>query len=66
MGVNNSPNNFQQKMNYLFQIFEFIRAYIYGLLILTKGYWTYHVHKLEVTLNKLKGVYLNVILKSLS
>ena len=23
-------------------------------LILTKGYWTYHVNKLELTLNKLK------------
>ena len=24
------------------------------MLILTKGYWTYHIHKLELTLNKLK------------
>ena len=41
-------------MNNLFQGFEFIRACIDGLLILTKVYWTDHVHKLELTLNKLK------------
>ena len=28
--------------------------YIDELLILTKGGWTYHVQKLELTLNKLK------------
>ena len=54
MGVSNSLEIFQQKMNNLFQSFYFICAYIYDLLILTKGYWTHHVHKLELTLNKLK------------
>ena len=28
MGVANSPDIFQQKMNDLFQVFEFIRSYI--------------------------------------
>ena len=46
MGVANSPKNFQQKMNDLFHIFEFIRAYIDDILILTKGYWTDHIYKL--------------------
>ena len=32
MGVLNSPDIFQQKMNDLFHGFEFIRAYIYELL----------------------------------
>ena len=41
-------------MNDLFQGFEFIWAWIYGLLLITKGDWTDHVHKLEWTLNKLK------------
>ena len=41
-------------MNDLFCVFEFIRAYTDNMLILTKAYWTYHVHKLELTLNKLK------------
>ena len=53
-GIANYPDIFQQKMNDLFHAFEFIREYIDGLLILTKGYWTYNVHKLELTLNKLK------------
>ena len=41
-------------MNDLFQGFEYIRAYIYGLLILTKVDLTDHVQKLELALNKLK------------
>ena len=36
MGVANSPDIFQQKMNDLFHGFEFICAYIYDLLIWTK------------------------------
>ena len=47
MGVANSPAIFQQKMNDLFHGFEFVRAYIDDILILTKGYWTDHVQKLE-------------------
>ena len=39
-GVDNSPETFQQKMNDLFHGFEFIRAYIDDLFILTKGDWT--------------------------
>ena len=55
MGVANSPDILQQKMNDLFHGFEFIRVYIDDLLILTKGYWTDHVQKLELPINKLKG-----------
>ena len=39
----------------LFYVFGFTRAYIYDLLILTKGERIYHIQKLELTLNKLKG-----------
>ena len=46
MGVANSPDIFHQKMNDLFHGFELICAYIDGHLVLTKGYWTDHVHKL--------------------
>ena len=35
MGVANSPDNIQQKMNDLFHGFEFIHTYIEDLLILT-------------------------------
>ena len=55
MRIVDSPDIFQNKMNYLFHGFEFIRAYIDDILILTKGYWTDHMQKLELTLNKLKG-----------
>ena len=41
-------------MNGLFHGFEFIRAYINDILILTRRDWTYHLHKLKLTLNKLK------------
>ena len=54
MEVADSPDIFQQKINDLLHGFEFIRAYIYNLLVLIKGYWTDHVQKLEPTLNKLK------------
>ena len=53
-GVANSQYIFQQKMNDLFQGFEFIRVYIDNILLLTNVYWTDHVHKLDLTLNKLK------------
>ena len=54
VGVSNSLEKFLQKMNSLYQGFEFIRAYKYDLLILTKKYWIDHVQKLELTLNKLE------------
>ena len=53
-GIANSPESFEQKMNDLFHWFGFICAYIYDLLLLTKKYWTDHVHKLELNLSKLK------------
>ena len=42
-------------MDDLFHGFEFIHTYIDELLILPKGYWTYHLHNMELTRNKLKG-----------
>ena len=54
MGGDHSPYIFQQKMNDFFHELEFICAYIYDILVLTKGDWMYHVHNLEFTLNKLK------------
>ena len=54
MGVTNSREIFQEKMNDLFHGFELIRVYIDYLLILTKGDWTDHKQKSELTLNELK------------
>ena len=55
IGFANSTDTFQQKINDLFRGFEFIRVYIDDVLILTKGGWTYHVQKLELFFDKLKG-----------
>ena len=52
--VSYSPDIFQEKMNEMFRGFEFIRAYIDDLLIITKGDWSYHLEKLELKLKKLK------------
>ena len=54
MGVANSPETFQQKMNDLFHVFEFICAYIDDILIITKGDWADHINRIELTHNKLK------------
>ena len=38
----------------MFGGFELIRAYIYDLLIITKGDWSDHLVKLELTLQNIK------------
>ena len=43
MGVATSLEIFQQKMNDLFNRFEFMRAYIDDILVSTKVDWTDHV-----------------------
>ena len=62
MGIFNSPENFQHKMNDLVHEFEFIRSYIGHILVSTKGVWTDHEQKLELTLNKpiKKGLKCNI------
>ena len=55
MGIANSTDIIQQNINDLFRGFKFIPEYIYVILILTKGYCTYHVQKFELTLSKLKA-----------
>ena len=60
MGVCNSPDVFQEQMNELFAGFEFVRAYIDDLLILTKEDWRDHLHKLEQVLSKLREAGLKV------
>ena len=62
MKIADSPDIFQQKINDLFHGFEFICTCIDDILILTKGYWTDHVQKLKLNLNKLneKGLQCNI------
>ena len=66
MGVSNSIEIFQQKMNDLFQGFEFILAHLYDLLVLQMD--TAHIinrswNKTEITWME-KG--LNLVLKTIS
>ena len=54
MGICNSPDIFQEKMNKMFCGFEFIRAYIKNLLIIAKGHWSDHLNKLEQVLKNIE------------
>ena len=47
MGLCNSPDIFQQKMNKLFKGLEYIRIYIYDLLIINNGNFGDHLIKLK-------------------
>ena len=50
MGLCNSPDIFQEKMNKLFAGFEYVHAYIDDLLIITKGSFEDHVKHLDTVL----------------
>ena len=54
MGLCNSPDIFQEKMNELFDGMEFVRAYIDDLLCLTKDSFEDHLEKLERVFFKLQ------------
>ena len=60
MGLSNSPDIFQEKMNELFEGFEYVRAYIDDLLIISNGTYKDHLHKIDTVLNKLKQTGLKV------
>ena len=62
MGVCNSPDIFQEKMNEMIPRIEFIRACIDDLLIITKGNWYDNLNKLELVLKNLRenGIKCNI------
>ena len=60
MGLCNSPDIFQEKMNELFADLEVVKAYIDDLLIITKGSWQDHLDKLEIVLARLQEAGLKV------
>ena len=60
MGLCNSPDIFQEKMNELFDGLDFVRAYIDDLLILTKGSFEEHLEQLELVLQRLRDAGLKV------
>ena len=53
MGLCNSPDIFQEKMNELFQGLDFVHTYIDDLLCLTKGDFKDHLSKLNQVLTTL-------------
>ena len=55
MGLCNSPDIFQEKMNELFNGLEYVRAYIDDLLIISNGNFEDHLNKVKIVLNKLKA-----------
>ena len=60
MGLCNSPDIFQEKMNVLMQDLEYVQAYIDDLLILSAGDWQDHLDKVDEVLTRLKNAGLKV------
>ena len=60
MGLCNSPDIFQEKMNDLMQDLEFARAYIDDLLVITKGDFNVHLSHLEKVLTRLSTAGLKI------
>jgi hypothetical protein len=60
MGLCNSPDIFQEKMNELFMGLDFVRAYIDDLLCITKGNFDDHLEKLERIFERLESAGLKV------
>ena len=60
MGLCNSPDIFQEKMNELFQGLDYVRAYIDDLLVLSKGTFQDHLQKVDRVLSTLESAGLKV------
>ena len=60
MGLCNSPDIFQEKMNELMSDLECIRAYIDDLLVITSASFEDHLNKLEEVLKRLQKAGLKV------
>ena len=61
MGLYNSLDIFQEKMNELFSGLEYIRAYIDDQVIISNGSFEDHLNEVKIVLKKLKaaGVKIN-------
>ena len=60
MGLCNSPDIFQEKMNELFAGFDYVHAYIDDLLIITKGSFEEHLKHLDNVLEKIERAGLKI------
>ena len=65
MGLCNSPDVFQEEVNELFNSFEYIRAYIGDLLMISNGNFEDHLSKLKIILKILKAAGFNINAKKL-
>ena len=54
MGLWNSPENFQEKMNKSFTGLDYVRAYIDNILIITNGSFDDHLENLENVFQKIE------------
>ena len=53
MGLCNSPDIFQEKMNELFNGLDYVRTYIDDLLIISNNSFEDHINKIDKVLSKL-------------
>ena len=56
MGLYNSPDIFQEKINKSFNGLEYVRAYFDDLLIISNDNFEDHLNKVKIVLKKLKAV----------
>ena len=65
MGLNNSPDIFQEKMSDSMKGLNFTRTHLDNLLVITKGSYEDHLEKLNAMLSRLKQAGLKVNAKKL-
>ena len=63
MGLCNSPDLFQEKMNELFNFLKYIKAYIADLLIISNSNFEDHLNKVKIVLKKLKAAGFKIIVE---
>jgi hypothetical protein len=61
MGIVNSPDIFQRKINQLMDGLEYVQAYLNNILIVTKNTYEDHLSKLDTVLQKLHAANLKLI-----
>ena len=57
MGVNVSPDVFQEKMSKLMEGLEFVRTYLDDLLIISNGSFDDHLQQLDTVLHRLNRIF---------
>ena len=60
MGLSNSPDIFQEKMNKLFAAFDYVHVYIDDLLVITKGSFKENLNHLVIVLEKIETTGLKI------